>query len=70
MPNQVGTLALTKKSASEWTHLSLPGWVTSTLTNSEPTAQIRNRPESGRKLKPMVPVATCDEPTFLPSETL
>jgi hypothetical protein len=26
-----------------------------------------DRPASGRKFKPMVPVATCDEPTFLPN---
>jgi hypothetical protein len=26
-----------------------------------------DRPDSGRKFKPMVPVATCYEPTFLPN---
>src|SRR5262249_18117965 len=33
-------------------------------------AQASDRPESGRKFKPTVPVATCDEPTFSPNETL
>jgi hypothetical protein len=34
----------------------------------EPAAQ--DRPATGRKFKPMVPVATCDEQTFLPNGTL
>src|SRR6516225_5497925 len=36
----------------------------STAPKKSEETQVRNRPEGGRKFKPMVPVATCYEPTF------
>jgi hypothetical protein len=36
-------------------------------TGGEPPAGL-DRPDSGHKFEPMVPVATCDEPTFSPNE--
>ena len=42
----------------------------STAPKKNEATQVRNRPEGGRKFKPMVPVATCYEPTFSPNGTL
>jgi len=43
-------------------------WVNSaTEDRGEPAAQVWTAPQANPKFQPMVPVATCDEPTFLPN---